>query len=184
VSKVDTFLSIVQSEIGKPYVYGDAGPTAFDCSGLVTYGLAQVGISLPHNAAQQQKDTTKVTNPQPGDLVFFGQPAYHVGIYIGGGKMISAPHTGASVHIVSVGTPTGYGRVPGLGTGTAALADTASTTLAAAGSGVSAWLGTARYAVIEALAVALGLGLVALGGWKFVSPALQRGTEAIEGVLP
>lgn len=183
MSKVDTFLAILQSEIGKPYVYDAAGPNSFDCSGLVTYGLAQVGITLPHNAAEQQKATTKVTSPQPGDLVFFGNPAYHVGIYIGAGQMISAPHTGASVHIVSVGTPTSYGRVSGLGTGAAAAVDTAATTLTSAGSSVAAWLGTARYAVIEALAVTLGLGLVVAGGWKFVSPTIRRGTDAIGDLL-
>jgi cell wall-associated NlpC family hydrolase len=72
------------------------------------------GVSLPHNAAAQQAMSSPVSLSamQPGDLVFFGSPAYHVGIYIGGGRMIAAPHTGAVVSIQSLAgyPPTGAGR--------------------------------------------------------------------------
>jgi cell wall-associated NlpC family hydrolase len=94
-------VEIAQRCLGVPYVWGGASPTGFDCSGLVMYCYAQVGVSLPHGATWQQQACTPVPLDaiQPGDLVFFGSPgAYgHVGIYVGGGTMIDAPHTGAVV---------------------------------------------------------------------------------------
>jgi cell wall-associated NlpC family hydrolase len=72
------------------------------------------GVSLPHNAAMQESDIPAVSlsDLQPGDLIFFGSPAYHVAIYIGGGNMIQAPHTGADVEVtpVSYMSPSGAGR--------------------------------------------------------------------------
>jgi cell wall-associated NlpC family hydrolase len=94
------------AQLGKPYVYGGAGPDSYDCSGLTMASWAAAGVGLPHNAAMQQADIPSVSlsNLQPGDLVFFGDPAYHVAIYIGGGNIIQAPHTGANVEI----TPLSY----------------------------------------------------------------------------
>lgn len=162
MSRVDQAIAIASSEIGKPYEFGDEGPNAFDCSGLMRFVFAQVGIQLPRTAAQQQSWASRVSTPLPGDLVFFGDPAYHVGLYIGGGKMITAPHSGATVHITGVGNPTGYGRVPGLGT---ALAPAAGIVTAAAGTATS-WLGGAKYIVIEGVFVALGVGLVGYGLYR------------------
>ena len=72
MSTVDNLLTIARTELGKPYVYGDEGPNTFDCSGLMEYVFAQVGIHLPRVAADQQKATSRVSSPLPGDLVFFG----------------------------------------------------------------------------------------------------------------
>jgi peptidoglycan DL-endopeptidase CwlO len=86
--------------LGVPYAWGGASPAGFDCSGLVMYVYAQLGISLPHYAAAQYGFGTPVPRDelQPGDLVFF-DGLNHVGIYIGGGMMVHAPHTGDVVKI-------------------------------------------------------------------------------------
>jgi len=98
------------AQLGKPYVYGASGPDSYDCSGLTMRAWGAAGVSLPHNAAAQQSDTRYVSyaDLQPGDLVFFGSPAGHVGIYIGGGRMIAAPHTGDVVKIQSVAAHGGF----------------------------------------------------------------------------
>jgi peptidoglycan DL-endopeptidase CwlO len=100
-------VAIAQAQLGKPYVYGAAGPNSFDCSGLALYCYASIGISLSHGATDQQRASTQVplSALQPGDLVFFGNAgySYHVGIYVGGGSMIHAPHTGSNVQYGSIG---------------------------------------------------------------------------------
>jgi peptidoglycan DL-endopeptidase CwlO len=90
------------AQIGDPYVYGAAGPDTFDCSGLTMYAWAAAGVSLPHNAAMQASMGTPVSLSalQPGDLVFYYSPISHVGMYIGHGQIVHAPHTGSSVQIV------------------------------------------------------------------------------------
>jgi cell wall-associated NlpC family hydrolase len=97
-----------EAQMGKPYAWGGAGPAAFDCSGLVMVAYAAVGLVLPHNAAAQYQLTADHAVPlsavQPGDLVFFGASTAsieHVGIVVGPGQMIDAPHTGATVRIES-----------------------------------------------------------------------------------
>jgi cell wall-associated NlpC family hydrolase len=89
------------SQQGKPYVWGAAGPDSYDCSGLTMWAWAQAGVSLPHQSAEQQALGTPVSQGQlqPGDLVFFGSPAYHVGMYIGNGMMVHAPTTGDVVKV-------------------------------------------------------------------------------------
>lgn len=89
------------TQLGKPYVWGAAGPSSFDCSGLTQYVWAQAGRSLPHFTGAQWAAGTRVPRGQerPGDLVFFGADLHHMGIYIGNGKMINAPHTGDVVRI-------------------------------------------------------------------------------------
>lgn len=183
MTKVDQLIGVAGTEIGKPYVYGDEGPNTFDCSGLIQYVFSQVGISLPRTAAQQQDSTSRVTNPLPGDLVFYGSPAYHVGLYIGGGKMISAPHSGATVHITDVGNPTNYGRVTGLGTAAAPVIGTVADVTTGAASTVAGWLGPARYIVIEAVFVALGVGLIGFGLWRAESPVRAAITRTVGEVL-
>lgn len=93
------------SHLGKPYVWGATGPNSFDCSGLVCYVFAQVGLRLPRVTFSQVMCGRAVSTSDlaPGDLVFFRQNA-HVGIYLGGGWFIHAPHTGDVVKISSLGT--------------------------------------------------------------------------------
>ena len=99
-------VGIAQRYLGVPYVWGGASPSGFDCSGLTMYCYAQIGIGLSHGATDQQRASHPVSLGalQPGDLVFFGSAAYshHVGIYVGGGSMIDAPHTGAVVRYDSI----------------------------------------------------------------------------------
>lgn len=87
--------------LGDDYVWGAAGPTTFDCSGLTMWVWAKAGVSLTHSAAAQYDEARHVAQAdlQPGDLTFYGSPIHHVGIYVGGGQMISAPHTGDVVKI-------------------------------------------------------------------------------------
>jgi len=103
--------------LGVPYVWGGASPSGFDCSGLVMYVYAQLGISLPHYTVSQWDVTEPISTSQmePGDLVFFDSLG-HVGIYIGGGQFVDAPHTGSVVRIDSLaawgGSFVGARRVP------------------------------------------------------------------------
>jgi cell wall-associated NlpC family hydrolase len=96
-------VGIARQQLGKPYVWGAAGPNSFDCSGLMMYCYAQMGISLPHSSAAQIGSGQFVSqaNLEPGDLVFFGSPIHHVGMYIGSGLMIHAPHSGDVVKVSS-----------------------------------------------------------------------------------
>jgi peptidoglycan DL-endopeptidase CwlO len=96
-------VGIAMHYLGVPYVWGGASPRGFDCSGLVMYVFAQIGVSLPHSSYAQAGMGTPVSISQlePGDLVFF-TGASHVGIYIGGGQFIHAPHTGDVVKISSL----------------------------------------------------------------------------------
>jgi cell wall-associated NlpC family hydrolase len=99
-------VAIAQRYLGVPYVWGGASPSGFDCSGLAMYCYAQIGIGMSHGATDQQRSSHPVSLGalQPGDLVFFGSASYshHVGIYVGGGSMIHAPHTGAVVSYGSI----------------------------------------------------------------------------------
>ena len=97
-------VGIAMQYLGTPYVWGGASPSGFDCSGFVMYVFAQIGVSLPHNAAMQYGYGTPVSRAQlaPGDLVFFNGLS-HVGIYIGGGQFVHSPHTGDVVKISSLG---------------------------------------------------------------------------------
>jgi len=96
-------VGIAMHYLGVPYVWGGSTPRGFDCSGLVMYVYAQIGVSLPHSSYAQAAMGTPVSMSQlqPGDLVFF-TGASHVGIYIGGGQFIHAPHTGDVVKISSL----------------------------------------------------------------------------------
>jgi cell wall-associated NlpC family hydrolase len=90
------------AQVGKPYVFGAAGPDAYDCSGLTMAAWASAGVSLPHSAADQYNYGHHVSRSdlQPGDLIFFYQPIGHVTIYVGDGLMVSAPTEGENVSVV------------------------------------------------------------------------------------
>ena len=96
-------VGVAMQFLGVPYVWGGSSPRGFDCSGLVSYAFAQIGISVPHSSYEQYAMGIPVSMSQlqPGDLVFF-TGASHVGIYIGGGQFIHAPHTGDVVKISSL----------------------------------------------------------------------------------
>jgi cell wall-associated NlpC family hydrolase len=96
-------VGVAMQYLGIPYVWGGSSPSGFDCSGFVMYVYAQVGVSLPHNAAAQYGYGASVSRSElaPGDLVFFNGLG-HVGIYIGGNQFIHSPHTGDVVKISSL----------------------------------------------------------------------------------
>jgi peptidoglycan DL-endopeptidase CwlO len=96
-------IAIAMQYLGTPYVWGGASPSGFDCSGLTSYAFAQIGVSLPHHAASQYNYGAAVSREdlQPADLVFFNGLG-HMGMYIGGGQFIHAPHTGDVVKISSI----------------------------------------------------------------------------------
>lgn len=97
-------VQVAYAQLGKPYQYAGSGPNVFDCSGLVMYCYAQVGISLPHSSYMQARCGVPVSygDLQPGDLVFFHGYG-HVGMYIGNGQYIHAPRTGDVVRIADLG---------------------------------------------------------------------------------
>jgi peptidoglycan DL-endopeptidase CwlO len=99
-------VSAAMSELGKPYVWAAGGPDSFDCSGLVMYAYAQVGVSLPHSSYAMWDEGVPVSRDQlePGDLVFFDGLG-HVGMYVGGDAFIQAPHAGDVVQVTSLDDP-------------------------------------------------------------------------------
>jgi peptidoglycan DL-endopeptidase CwlO len=133
----DQAIGIAKTYLGVKYTWGGTDPkTGLDCSGLTRLVYGQVGVSLPRTSRDQAKAGSRVDSlaqAQPGDLVFFGSPVHHVGIYLGDGKMLDAPHTGTTVQIRKVyETPSAIRRVlpegpvsqldPTSGVGAAALA--------------------------------------------------------------
>ncbi|MDN5744530.1 MAG: NlpC/P60 family protein [Nocardioidaceae bacterium] len=92
------------AQVGDAYVYGAAGPSAFDCSGLTMMAWAQAGVGLPHSSSAQSGSGARVSRSalQPGDLVFYYSPISHVGMYIGNGMIVHAANPGAGVKVSSV----------------------------------------------------------------------------------
>jgi cell wall-associated NlpC family hydrolase len=100
-------VAFAQSQLGKPYIFGATGPGGYDCSGLTQAAWKAAGVEIPRTATAQMQGLPAIpgSSAQPGDLVFFyGNSSYvdHVGMYIGNGMLIHAPHPGASVEVVAV----------------------------------------------------------------------------------
>jgi cell wall-associated NlpC family hydrolase len=108
-SQYSGVVGVAMSEIGTPYQWAGASPGGFDCSGLVMYAYSKMGVSLPHSSYAMWNDGTAVPKSQlePGDLVFFNGLG-HVGIYIGGGEYVHAPHTGTVVQVSSLDASSDY----------------------------------------------------------------------------
>ncbi|MFF2811747.1 NlpC/P60 family protein [Streptomyces sp. NPDC058000] len=112
-TKAQKALAFARAQIGKPYVWGATGPSSYDCSGLTQAAWKAAGVDLPRTTWDQVKVGSRVgtSDLQPGDLVFFFNDISHVGMYIGGGQMIHAPHPGASVRVESIYYMPIYGSV-------------------------------------------------------------------------
>jgi len=102
-TQAEKVVAFVYAQLGKPYVFGASGPDAYDCSGLTSAAWASVGISIPRTSEEQWAGLPHVptSDMQPGDILVFNG-AGHVGIYVGGGMMIDAPHTGLDVEKVAL----------------------------------------------------------------------------------
>jgi len=103
--KIETVIAFARAQLGDPYVWGAAGPSSWDCSGLVMKAYAQVGINLPHSSRGMYGYGSSVSrsNLRPGDLLFYGYSAgsiHHVALYIGGGLVLHASTSGQPVKIV------------------------------------------------------------------------------------
>ena len=105
------------AQVGKPYCYGGAGPSCYDCSGLTMMAWRQGGVSLPHSSSAQYSVGRRISASelQPGDLIFRYSPISHVSMYIGNGQQVSATHTGDYVRVQSASNPNivGYARPNG-----------------------------------------------------------------------
>ena len=106
----DAAAALAAKMVGKPYKYGGASPSGFDCSGLVSYSFKQAGVALPHNTTQQRAASrlVKVAELRRGDLLFFDQEGKkhgHVGIYLGEGRFVHAPSSGKSVRTDALSNP-------------------------------------------------------------------------------
>ncbi|MFF8607511.1 NlpC/P60 family protein [Streptomyces sp. NPDC015346] len=112
-AKAEKALAFARAQIGKPYVWGATGPSSYDCSGLTQAAWRAAGVDLPRTTWDQVKIGTRVATADllPGDLVFFYDDISHVGLYIGGGKMIHAPKPGADVREESIYYMPVYGSV-------------------------------------------------------------------------
>jgi len=109
-----TAISFALDQVGKAYLFGAAGPSAYDCSGLTMAAWERAGVYLPHNAARQWWSMPHVprNHARPGDLVFYYGDIHHVGIYLGGGRVVHAPGYGQPIRVDSVDHApiVGYGR--------------------------------------------------------------------------
>jgi cell wall-associated NlpC family hydrolase len=103
-SAAQVAVQVAEQQLGKPYQWGAAGPDSFDCSGLTMYAYGKAGISLPHYTGDQYNAGRHVAESdlRPGDLIFFGSDLHHMGMYVGNGQLIHAPHSGDVVRIASL----------------------------------------------------------------------------------
>ena len=111
-TRAEEAVAFALSQRGKPYRWGGVGPGGYDCSGLTLKAWKEAGVSLPHNSRAQYRATNRVdrSDLRPGDLVFFGSPIHHVGMYIGDGKMVHSPSRGKDVHVTDIFGSSYYSR--------------------------------------------------------------------------
>jgi cell wall-associated NlpC family hydrolase len=97
-------VKFAMAQVGERYVYGAAGPSQWDCSGLTMVAWGQAGIGLPHSSSAQQGSGRRVAESdlQPGDLVFYYSPVHHVGMYIGNGLIVNAENPSAGVKVTGL----------------------------------------------------------------------------------
>lgn len=116
-SGAEAAVAEARRQLGKPYHYGGSGPNSFDCSGLTSWSWNAGGVTLPHSSRAQWSATRRIAigDLAPGDIVFYGNPIYHVGLYVGGGDMIEASETGTPVRQTTIFRKdlVGAGRVSG-----------------------------------------------------------------------
>lgn len=100
----DVAVQAALSHLGEPYLWGGEGLGGFDCSGLAMVAWRTAGVALTHSSIAQFGQTARVSRADvmPGDIVFYGEPIHHLGIYIGDGKMVEAAHQGVPVRISSI----------------------------------------------------------------------------------
>ena len=186
-------IAVAQTQIGVPYSWGggsNSGPTAgqgsgknttgFDCSSFTRFVMAKLGVALPRTAHDQQKYGRQISpkDAQPGDLLFWDNPATHVAIYMGNGRIIQAPHTGANVEEAGVNleTVTSACRVVNGATGTSEL-----TNLLNVGGG-SAWGGAGGSSAVAPSVTATDLmgytPASAMSGGGSVSSGLGMGSSS------
>lgn len=109
-------VALAKQQLGKPYVWGAQSPAVgFDCSGLVQHTFKQLGVDLPRvsrDQARAGRAVASLADARPGDLIAFGSPVDHIGIYAGGNKMVVAPRSGDVVKVQEIyRTPTAIRRV-------------------------------------------------------------------------
>ena len=110
VDRADRAAASATKMVGKPYKYGGASPSGFDCSGLISFSYQQAGVSLPRSTAEQRRASqrVKLAELKRGDLLFFderGRKASHVGIYLGERRFVHAPSSGKHVRNDSLDSP-------------------------------------------------------------------------------
>jgi cell wall-associated NlpC family hydrolase len=186
VSAVDQIIAAAQAQIGVPYVFGAADPgVAFDCSGLTQWAYSTAGITLPRTAAEQERAASAVASPMPGDLVFWGETgnADHVALYVGDGKVISAPQPGENVKLQDLwGTPR-FGRVSGAGVVTQPVVDL----FGDVGGWAKEWTGDlfggVRDTAVQGLMLVVGLAFVGVGLYVAVGrESVRRGNAKLDQV--
>lgn len=114
--------AFAHDQLGKPYHWGATGPDSYDCSGLLYAAYKAAGVDVPHQRASwwgKQGTAVDQAHAAIGDVVYYDEPGTtdHVGIWIGGGKMIDAPTEGQDVEIANVGSPTSIRHLDATGTG-------------------------------------------------------------------
>ena len=115
--RVAAVVRYAYAQLGKPYAWGAAGPSAFDCSGLTMMAWAQAGVSLPHSSRAQFGVGRQVTRAElrAGDLIYRNSPISHVSLYVGNGMQVAATHTGSTIKLQSAwqGAIVGFSRPTG-----------------------------------------------------------------------